>query len=486
MLTLRQTRIMMLLILGTAAITSGAWAQDPQEPQDQGTPEKPKPAARGIPPINDPNATVENTDDLNIKWQPDTSPATGLQSPTLGSPELAHSYWVPGLVYGSTIQSRPLGQLVPNSGWYADNYVGGQLSLLEAWGRAQLALNYSGGGYFSTNSLESNGWFQELSAAQNITLNRWQIQLFDTFSYIPESQFGFAGGTDLALPGISGTLGPTVPGLGASIVPNQSIYSALGPRYSNAFAAQATYLLSRRGSLTLGGSYGLLHYSQSGNVDNNMALGSVGYNYALTSKDSIGFLYRFAGYHFAGEPQALGSHTANFVYSRKIARRLALDLFGGPQITYYRVPIGTATRNTGLSAGASINYAVQHGSIVLSYFHGLTGGSGILLGSTADQVTGVLGHQLGRVWTGNVNFGYARDISLASTPTIPEETFDDWFVGAGISRPIGRNVNFSASYSARVETTNLPICVGTVCSSSYTQHLISLTLQWHTRPFVLP
>jgi hypothetical protein len=478
-------RKLVLLSFAAATIACGAWAQDTQEPQEPETPTKPKPAARGIPGIDDSNATVEDNQKQNVSWQPDNSPATGLQSPTLGSPELGHSYWIPGLEYGSTIQSRPSGQQVSN-GWYANNYVGGQLSLLEGWGRAQLGLNYSGGGYFTTDSLQNNGWFQEFSLGQTINLNRWQIQFFDHFSYTPESQFGFAGGTGLALPGISGTLGPAVPGLGASIMPNQSIYSAIGPRYSNAFAAQMTYLLSRRSSITVGGSYGLLRFTESGNVDNDMALGSVGFNYVLSPESSIGILYRFMGNHYTGEPQAFGSHTVNFVYDRKVARKLALDLFGGPQITNFRIPVGNRTRNTGVSAGASLKYAFQRGGIDLSYFHGLTGGSGILLGSTTDQATANLSRQLGRVWNAYVLFGFARNSALAAATSTSAQTYNDWFAGVGISRPIGRNANFSVSYTPRFENTSQATCTGLACSSSFTQQLISITLQWHTRPFVLP
>lgn len=477
------------LLLGCLALALGVSAQDPknpQEPQEQpDAPTKPKPAARGIPPISDPNSTVENQT-ANSAWQPDSGPTTGMQTPSLGSPELAHSYWVPGLEYGSTIQSRPLGQQVQD-GWYANNYVGGDLSLLEAWSRSQFGLNYSGGGYFTTDSQQSNGWYSQLSAGENITFSRLQIQLFDYFSYIPDSQFGFAGGTPLALPGINGSLGPAVPGLSTAIVPNQSIYSAVGPRYSNAFAVQTTYSLSRRSSLTFGGSYGLLHFTQSGNVNDNMAIGTAGYNHALNKTDSLGLLYRFTAFHYKGEPQALGNHVINVVYIKKITQRLALSLFGGPQVTTYRVPIGNQTHDLSGSGGATLNYAFERGNIGVSYFHGLSGGGGVLLGSNTDQATLALSRQLGRVWTGNVNFGYSRNSSLGSLSGVSTTpTFNDWYVGGGLSRPIGREFNFALSYSARFESSNVAGCTGANCNTSYTQNLISISLQWHTRPFVLP
>jgi hypothetical protein len=482
-------QITVLALLGTGPIAVGTLAQDAPEPQpqDSDTTSKPKPAGRGVPGISDPNSTVEN-EETPSNWQPDTSPPTGLQSPTLGSPELAHSYWIPGFIYGSTIQSRPPGQQAVSNGWYADNYVGGQLSLLAAGSRSQFGLNYSGGGYFTTDSLQQNGWFQELSAGYTVSLNHWQIQMFNYFSYIPESQFGFAGGTNLALAGISGTLGPTIPGLGSSVIPNQSIYSATGPRYSNATAVQATYSLSRRSSITLGGSYGLLHFTEAGNIDSNMVLGSAGYNYVLSELDAIGIVYRYAGFQFSGEPQAFGSHAVSFVYNRKVARRVALTVFGGPQITNFRIPVNDKTRNVGASAGASLKYAFERGSIDLSYFHGLTGGSGILTGATTDQANVSFSRQLGRVWSGDIRFGYARNSALATASGTPSQSFDDWFIGAGVHRPFGRNVQFSGSYSTLFESTAQPICTttGTSCSSSYTQQLISISLQFHTRPFLLP
>jgi hypothetical protein len=471
----------MLLVLAAIAAASSR-AQETQQPQVPQAPEganKPKPAARGIPGLND---SGENAQDNNT-WQPDNFPVTGLQNPTLGAPELGHSYWVPGIEYGSTIQSRPLGQH-SSSSWYANNYVGGDLSLVEAWNRSKLALNYSGGGFFTTSSQESNGWYQQLALADTITLNRWQVQIFDLFSYIPESDFGFFGGSGLALPGIGGPLGPPLPGLTPSILPNQSIYSAIGPRYGNAFAAQVTYMLSHRGSITVGGSYGLLRFTQPGNIDNNNAIANVGYNYALNKTDSIGAFYQFAGYHYVGQPQAIGAHTVSFVYAKKVAQRIALKLYGGPQFAFYRVPIGGKTQSSNGSAGVTLTYAVQRGSINASYFHGLTAGSGIFLGAITDQLTVGYARQLGIAWTGNVYFGYSRNSSLGSFAGAPSAAFNDWFFGAGVSRAFGRNVNFVVNYIARIENSNAATCSGPGCNTDYTQNMVTVSLRWHSRPFV--
>lgn len=485
---------LLLLLLGAAALAAGTRAQEPQdqqEPQDNTqapTQTKPKPAARGIPGIDD----TSDNDNEPTNWQPDTTPVTGIEAPTLGQPELGHSYWIPGFIFGSTIESQPPG-ISNSNGWYANNYIGGELSLLENWSRSKLGLNYSGGGVITTqqnSETGENGWFQQLSVAQNIDLNRWKIQWLDYFSYLPTSQFGFGAGTGLALPGVNGmtgTLGPAIPGLSLSLTPNQSIYSAIGPRYSNVFGTQVTYLFSPRVSATLAGAYELLDFTQPGNVSSKTAIGSAGLNYALTPTDSIGVLYMFEAFHFDGEPQALGAQTIGLAYSKKVTKRVALNLSVGPQITSYRVPIANQTSNVGVYAGASLTYAFERSSISFSFSHGVASGSGVLTGSDSDVATVAYSRKFGRVWTGTLNFGYSRNSTLGegASATVAS-TYNDVFGGGSISRPFGRNVQLSAAYTANHESTNETGCTGTSCNLDYTQNVVTVTLQFQTRPFVLP
>ena len=468
-------RIFTLLLLGFLAVGGRAWAQDPQEPPTE--PTKPRPAARGIPGVDDTTDENRQVD----QWQPDDTPLTGLAAPTLGSPEMGHSYWVPGIAYGATVQSEPASS---TQGWFVNNYVAATVSLLGTFSRNQIGLNYTGGGFFTTSNFASNGGFQMLTLADTITLNRWQIQFFDKFSYLPTSDFGFFGGMGIGVPGVSGSLGVSIPGLNPGLVPTQGVFSSTGPRYSNAAAVQVTYALSRRGSLTVGGSYGLLSFTQPGNVDNSMALGSVGYNYALTKENSIGIFYEFAGYHYSGQPQAIGTNIIAGAYSRKFTRRLALSLHGGPQFSHYRVPIGTQTKTTNVTAGATLEYATQQLGITGSFFHGLSGGSGVLVGSLSDTATLGLTHRFGRVWNANFNLGYARNSPLGSAPAGTSSTFNDWFVGGGVSRPFGRNINFFANYTAYIESSSA-LCATTPCNTNYTANTINLSIQWHAHPFVL-
>ena len=176
-----------------------------------------------------------------------------MQNATLGSPEVRHSYWIPGAQYATTIQSGGYGSS-NSSGWFVSNYLIGNVSLLKAWNRSQLVVNYSGGGFFSSSSALGSGAYQQLALAQSFQWNRWNVQLLDQFSYLPQSAFGFGIGTGLAIPGAGGSA-PVIPGIGNNYSPNQTIFASTGPRYSNVATIQVTYALSARGSVTASGTY---------------------------------------------------------------------------------------------------------------------------------------------------------------------------------------------------------------------------------------
>jgi hypothetical protein len=446
-------------------------AQDQQEENA-----KPKPAAHA--PLIDPNAPQDTTTDPNA-LTPDTAPLTGIQSPGLGSVELRHSYWVPGVQVANTLQSGGNG-----GSWFDTTFLAGNLSLSEAWPHAHLGLNYSGGGYFSSNS-EGNGSYQQVGFVQSFDWRRWQLQFFDDFAYLPTSQFGFGGLSGIGAPGVGGSLSPAPPLLNGVYLPNQTILISNGPRYSNSFAAEANFAVSRRGSITLTGSYGLLRFTNPGNIDNDDEIGSIGYNYAVTKNDSLGVLYRFTAYHFTGQSQAIGDHTFNLAYGRKITGRLGLSLFAGPEIVTFRVPVGTTTQQTNLSIGASLTYGFEWGGVTVSYNHGTNGGSGILTGATGDNINANARRRITRVWSARANFGYGREHAFAAI-TAAAPSYNNYFLGAGLDRPIGRNSLLSFGYTAYIVNTNQAACGIIVCTAgTYTQHQLAVGYQWHTRPFVL-
>jgi len=459
-----------------------AMASAQEQAEDTG---KPKPAARAYPPAGYPDQDPSGDQDSRPPLQPDTRPLTGVQNPTLGSPEIRHSYWTPGFQYSNMIRSTTLNQ-ANAVGWNSTSYVTGNVSLLQAWSNSQLSVNYSGGGFFSTESSQGNGYFHQFGLDQNFDWRRWQLAFLDQFSYLPETSFGFGGGTGISLPGVGGSLGPPLPGLGSNFQPNQTIFTSFGTRYSNSFATQAVYEISPRGSINVAGSYGILRFLRAGNIESNNYISNVGYNYALGKKDTLGVLYRFSAYRYIGNPQALDDHVVQLSYGRKITGRLALQISGGPEITTFHARIGNAPNHIGESANAMLSYAIARNSLTLTYIRGASNGSGVQLGSSTDQIQAGVGRRLSREWQGNFNFGYAQNGSLGN-PTAGQnsQAINSYYIGGGVSRPIGRDANFSLAYTAQIQTSNQAVCATGTCNTSYTQHQITLGFSWHARPFVL-
>lgn len=415
--------------------------------------------------------------------QPDFSPLTGMQNVTLGFPEVHHSYWAPGFQFSSNTFSNPYNQ-TGNSSWTSDSYFIGNLSLVKARRLAMLAVNYSGGGFVSTGSQQGSGYYQQLALAQNIQTKRWLIQLVDQFSANPQSSFGYGGVTNLGVPGVGGSVGTIIPGLGGDYVPNQSVYG-VGAYHSNVVGLQVTYALSHRGSVTVAGSYGLLDFQESGNIDSRATVGSIGYNYALSRNDTIGVVYHFSSYQFPGNPQAYSSQVIRFAYGRKVTGHLGLRFFIGPQITNYRIPVGPSSQNVGFSATATMTYAFRHGGFTLGYIHGLSAGSGVLIGSNLDEVSASVSRSLVGAWTGTVHFGYSRNSPVGGTTVTGYPLYDNWYAAAGVKRPLGGNLNFGLSYTANI--TNYPGsgCTGAGCNISNTINTITANFQWHLRPYIL-
>lgn len=466
----------LLLLIGMIQLPVEGFAQE--QPSEA----PPKPAAKAILPIGigDQPDTSQSPDAL----KPDDRPLTGFQQLTVGTPTERHSYWIPGISYANFIQSNALAQGGANN-WSSTSYVTGNLSLLEKWKTSQLALNYSGGASLSSDSSIGNGQFHQLGAVQEFNWRRLRMTILDQFAYLPESQVCFGPGSAIASPGICSTLPP---GLQSGFNPSQSIFTAVGPRYTNSFGTQVNYVLTPRSSVTLGGVLGILRFSESGNIESNDLILNAGYNYLLSRSDSIGLSYRFSAYHYLGFPQAIGDHAVQAVYGKKITGRLALQLSGGPDITNWRVPPNVVSNKTQFISGtgsASMSYAFSAGSLSLNYTHAVNNGSGVFLGATSDQVTGSGTRRLSRVWSGNASLGYARNKSAAGSNGTQDQAYNTLYIGAGLQRPLSRSTNFTLTYTATIQTSNIAACAGPNCATNFTTHLIIVGLSWHARPFVL-
>jgi hypothetical protein len=470
---------MVAIIVFLGGRVAPAAAQEQPEQQDQDT-TKPKAAGRTLP-GGYPDQDAAGDQEAPPPLRPANQPLTGVQNPSLGSPQALHSYWVPGIQYGNMVSSTPLDPLAP-VGWSSTSYIVGALSLLQVWPHAELAVNYSGGGILASYD-GGNGSLHQFEVVQMFDWKRWKFVFLDGFSYLPESAITFGIATGIAAPGIGGDLGSALSGLQNTYQPAQTIFNSFGPRYSNSFASQALYEISARGSINFAGSYGILRFSDVGNIDSNDAIFNVGYNYALTKNDAIGVLYRFGAFRYIGNPQALNDHVVQAAYFHGITGRSALQLFAGPELTTFRVPFEGVSYVLGPSAGARFLYARGLNNLSLTYTHAVNSGSGILIGADTDQLQATLGRRLTRHWSGDADFGYALNRSvIKSGPGETSPAYNSFYVGAGLRRSFSPDSAFYVSYVGRFQT-GQSVCVS--CSANYTQHNITLGFSWHARPFVI-
>ena len=474
-LTIPAAVLLPVWIFGCAALVN---AQDPP------TEAPPKPAAKAYSPVG--FGDDQEADQGPIALQPDDRPLTGFQELTVGTPPEKHNYWIPGVSYTNFIQSNAQAQGGGNE-WNSTNYITGNLSLLQNWSTAQLSLNYSGGEAISTTSAIGNGQFHQFSAVQTFNWGRWRLTVLDQFAHLPQAQFGFGAGTEIAIPGVGGPLAPSLPGLQSGFAPSQSIFAQVGPETSNSFGTQFSYALTPRSSITIGGVFSILRFSEPGNIESNDVVLNAGYNLQVSRTDTLGMSYRFSAYEFLDSPQAMGVHVIQAVYGKKITGRLALQLSGGGEITSLRIPpgVGTDTQHVDGTGSAGLSYAFSAGSASVSFNHGANNGSGVLFGATSDQVTGSANRKLTRVWRGNVSVGYARNSSLGGANTAPNVAYNTVYVGAGVQRPVSRSADFTLNYTANIQTSNNAVCAGANCSTNFTTHVITVGLNWRARPFVL-
>lgn len=467
-------------LLALTVVVVCAWPTQTKA-QQQPSDAPPIPAAKEpLPLMSGPNQNDPEGQPSGM--EADQSPITGAQQLTLGTPELGHSYWVPGFSYHSVFQSN----VNQTNDWVSASYFLGTSSLNLQTKRSKLGVNYSGGGSVSDSNTLPNSSYHQLSFSERLDLARWTVLFLDQFAYLPQSAFGFGGTSGISTPGIGGGLAAGFPGLQFNYAPGQSLFSAVGPQINNSFVTQIEYALTPRASLTTAGSYGLLSFTQSpGAIDTRDVIGSLGYDYQLTKWDTLGMLYRFTAYQYLGASQRLEDHSVNFAYGRKLTGRLALQLTGGPEVTTYRQPIAGATQRVTGSGGATLRYGFERGSLSVNYTHGLSGGSGIMVGSDVDRVEARFSNRLGRRWDGNIGAGFARNGALPGASGADASPIHSLFVSGGISRNLGRTASFSVNYIFDYQNATQPVCPAGGCGTDYTQHQIWMGFQWRTLPFVI-
>lgn len=477
----------MTLVMGLTCVhTAHGQQQGQQQSQQQGGTAPEGQSSEPIPAYHSPLASGADNGQDNTQPQtetPDNNSPAGAQNLSLGSLE-TRSYWQPYASVSATADSDALG---PQAGWTTYTSFTGGIDLHKLSNHSDLTLSYIGGGAVSNDGAIGDYVFQELSAVQKFQWRRYKLSFFDNLEYLPETAFGFGG------PGVGG---PSLPGgltvgLQPGLIPEDSILATRSQLVQNSSFGQFDVNLTSRSSITLLAGYSLLDYFSNSLLNSNDTILQAGYNHQIRRNDTVALLYRFSAYRFPGNSQSINDNVLQLNYSKRVTGRLAFQVGAGPEYTLFNTPIltsgSTSSQTSQLlwSLSSSLTYGLKRGTLALSYSHGVSGGSGILVGSIANTVTGTLGRKLTRTFDFGINSGYARNTALGIPGFgIAAQSYDYWFAGANIRHPWSRTLSLFASYQLQYQTSNVGFCLGATCGTSFVGHLISVGVNWRSRPML--
>ena len=474
--------ILALGMLGLRVPAARAQQQQPDQPPPNQQQPPPGQSGAPIPAYHSPLITGDEGDaeDNTQGPTPDTRPLAGTQNIALGGLETKRSYWQPRIDVSAEGDSNA-GQNTANTSWTTWTSFAGGVDAQRVSGSSELTLGYTGGFTYSSDRTVPNGVVQELNVTDKFMFRRATVTFLDQFSYLPEQGFGFGGLGGVPLPGGTST------GLGPGIAPGQTILAGEGQNLANSYVTQVDLSLTPRSSLTLAGGDSVLHYFDSALLNTMDVIGRVGYNYQLSSKNTIAVLYNFQGIRYSGFNQSIDDHTAQVAFGRRVTGRLAFQIGAGPEVAVFHTPISsTATSSTQIywSLNTMLQYQLQRNQFGFNYNHGVNAGAGVLAGAIADTASGSAARRMSRTFTSGITAGYARNKGLTTGKIPSNQSFSYWFTGATLSHPLGRTLGVTLSYQLQYQDSSASFCIGPTCGTSLMRHVISLGLGWHERPLL--
>ncbi len=486
---------MLAFALGAARAQDTAASSSDGSPQDnsQASPQQPIPGygeGAQIPPFEE------------------NPPISGLDQPGLEPHGAPLSYLQPGATISESVDSN----IENSTGGQAVHSISrglGSLELQRLWSHYDLAMQYVGGvAYYNQSDL---GWkaLQQMDLEQKITWKRGQLALRDSFSYLPEGNFGAAYGS-LGSQGIA-SLGDTSFGTfwGGANLGTLGLVS----RITNVSIADVSENLTPKSTVTAAGGYAVTHfYGTEPNpiptlprivlLNNTQVSAQGGYNRILSSRTQVAMVYGYQGFDFSSFGTSFHSHVIMGMYGHRISGKMDFLIGAGPQITDISF-LGFPDRRIGVAGRMRLRYQFTRTSVDLSYQRFETAGSGLFAGAQTDLAVLSAEHRLTRVWNLNADLGYSRNSRLlqltaaqlatcnsgGNSPNLPPcpginaNTYTYGFAGLALHRAFGHNFHGFVSYQFNELSFDNSYCAGLpVCSRIGNRSVGTIGLDWTPRP----
>jgi hypothetical protein len=370
-----------------------------------------------------------------------------------------------------------------------ETYTGivGRLTLGKIGKHSNISMDYLGGAQVYTHQSNLNGTVHQFGITGTYEGKRWGYEFDDRASYLPESSFGFGGfgytgGLGLSL---GGAVGSNLQNLSAVLDPTSGLITGRGARIMNTTAMQVQYAISPRSSISVAGSYSLLHFRTPGFFDNKSSTAFVSYSHMLSARDYIGLSYGVTLFKIQSSVPAFQSHVFQVSYGHKISGRLAMQVGGGPLLNKFTSPLTGPTTPLSWTASGSVQYRAGRGGLALSYIHYTTAGGGVLAGAATDRVYGAWSVRLTRKWSGSFGPGFSHNRNLAQySLTNTRSTYDSFYGSASLSRSLGRHSTIFFNYEYTGERSDLTPCLAGNCGRSFLRHEIGFGFDFHPRQLV--
>ena len=510
-------KISHILFLVTFALgMTSAWAQDTETPPAQTNP--PSGQSQGPVPAYGQDTTPEPISD--------NPPLSGLDLPSLEPHAAPLSYLQPGATFSETADTNVTNEPGANSVRSVTRALG-TLTLHRLWSNYDLALDYIGGvGYYNVSG-EGFKNLQQLGVDQKITWKRGSLSLRDSFSYLPDGNFGGSYGS-LGSAGIS-SLGTTAFG---SFWGGSSLGAfGLESRITNLALADLQESLTPKSIMTVTGGYAFTHFlgsdlSGQSFIGSSQASFQAAYNRVLTAHTQLALVYGYQGFNFSVEGTAFHTHVVEGLYGRRISGRMDLLLGAGPQFTFIdtqsavcsdpTIPLllcetfggtlGTSTvKNTKIGAAVQARWRYQfpRTSLSFNYEQFQTSGSGIFAGAQSYIARLTASRPISRKWTGFVDIGFARNdrvqpltveqvqactntqtsTSKNACPANNATSYNYGFIGGGLHHAFSRSWHGFVSYQFNELAFDDSYCVvKSGCNRISNRQTLTLGLDWTPRP----
>jgi hypothetical protein len=418
------------------------------------------------------------TDQREVVITPDDHALTGGELAGIGSWENRQSYFDPSLRFVETLDSNPASLASNNGSYRGFSAFGASLRLLQYLGR-DTKLLYSGAVRYDSRAAVQG--YDQVTNTQNFAfgsalhMGKLTLRLADQVQYSQGSGFGLAGMEGMGLTGQQNSLlglqsMPTP--LRSDLAPNQSVLIGRVGVVDNATLAELDARLSDRDTVTVEGSYGILHFdsSQFASAEQSAAVG--GYNRKLTDHDSIALEAAVARIQYQRLQGSIDTEYLSLLYSRQITGSLSFVIGGGPQRAQPHLTPGPNPQRLNGQGRCMIQFHASRFGLSASATHAVTNGSGVLQGTKTSTAQGSLSLAFSPLWTASLSSGFSRNVDL-NTPS----RYDTLFTSFVLNHRMGHYANIFLSYDLQRQTSGT-VCTGPACAYGGLRNVFGLGLSW--------